>query len=74
LLLSREFEAHRCALTGNPRLSPLSQHRAQSFHDIGAEGVMIAKDLIIAKDRCTYTIRILRQEQNLRDHVPNPAD
>jgi len=25
---------------------------------------------MIAKDPCTYTIRILRQDQMLRDHAP----
>jgi hypothetical protein len=29
---------------------------------------MIAKDLFIMKDRCSYTIRILRQEKILHDH------
>jgi hypothetical protein len=29
---------------------------------------MIAKDLIIAKDFSTYSIKILRQDKSLRDH------
>jgi hypothetical protein len=34
---------------------------------------MITKDSIIAKDLCTYAIRILRQEKILRDHGHDTA-
>ena len=34
---------------------------------------MIAKDLIIAKDKCSYTIRILRQDKSLRDNGDGPV-
>ena len=34
----------------------------------GRNSPLIAKDLFIMKDWCSYTIRILRQEKSLRDH------
>ena len=39
----------------------------------GRNRVMIVKDLIIPKDKCSYTIRILRQDKSLRDHGDAPG-
>ena len=46
------------------------QHRSPAFRESGRKGAMIAKDFIIAKDFCTYTTIILRQDKSLRDHAP----
>jgi hypothetical protein len=40
-------------------------------HLAGRRIAMIAKTFFMAKDFCTYSIQILRQEKILRDHGAN---
>jgi hypothetical protein len=58
-----------CAADIRCPVSPRS-HQPLAFSGSGRKVTVVAEDLTIVKDLCTYTIVILRQDKRLRDHAP----